>query len=320
METPAPPGSATPSLSPPPEVNGRAADGVAAQIETLRAELDSLRATVRQNDDEIDALQLQAAVSQRPWWRSIETLVAVFALLLSLTTTLVSGYWARSQNDIAEQRLRQQEIQDARLELRGLLQAMSELDRQRNEALAQEDDPIAASYFDSSYAAETSLLSNQAHDVITGIPDHVSSSEYAQVGMRLMAISDFARAEPMFDRAIATATNVYDYTGANRTYGLLLYQLDRPDDGRRYFEQALAVWDKFPSQSVVLTRFTNFQTELNWASVLLTTGHCAEVPEHMDRARGHLNALPSVIRGGYQRQYNAQASQVETCVPNDSAA
>jgi hypothetical protein len=318
-------GSAAPHGSPgasPSDVVGdsaRPSAAAPAQIETLRAELGALRATVRQNDDEIDALQLQAAIGNRPWYRSIETLVAVFALLLSLTTTVVSGYWARSQNEIAEQRLRQQEIQESRRELRGLLQALSDLDRERNEILAQQDDPMIASYFDSSYAAETSLLANQAYDVITGIPDHVSSSEYAQLGLRLMTISDFPRAEPMFDRAVATATNVYDYIGAARSYGQLLYQLDKPDAGRQRFEQALAVWDIFPSESAVLMAFISFGTELAWASTLLTTGYCDEVPEHMDKARGHLNALPAVIRGGYQRQYTAQALQVVNCVPNEVA-
>lgn len=312
MGTPAPPGAADAVPTAP-------ADAPSAQIETLRAELDALRATVRQNDDEIDALQLEAAQGQRPWYRSVETLVAVFALLLSLTTTVVSGYWARTQNDTAEQRLRQQQIQDSRRELRGLLQALSDLDRERNVTLAQQVDPMVASYFDSSYAAETSLLANQAHDVITGIPDHVSSSEYAQLGLRLIAISDFPRAEPMFERAVATATNVYDFIGATRSYGLLLYKPDKPDAGRQRFEQALAVWDVFPSESAVLTRFIDYQTELGWASALLTTGHCDEAPEHMDKARGHLNALPTVIRGGYQRQYAAQALQIATCVPNEAA-
>jgi hypothetical protein len=111
-------------------------DGASVQIETLRGELDALRATVRQNDDEIDALQLQAAMSHRPWYRSIEALVAIFALLLSLTTTAVSGYWAKTQKDIAEQRLRQQQTYDSRLELRGLIQSMSELDRKTNETMA----------------------------------------------------------------------------------------------------------------------------------------------------------------------------------------
>lgn len=199
----------------------RRTDGASAQIETLRAELDALRATVRQNDDEIDALQLEAAKSHRPWYRSIETLVAVFALLLSLTTTLVSGYWARTQNDIAEQRLRQQQIQDSRLELRGLLQAMAELERNTSEAMAQQPDPLVAVGLNRSYAGETAMLTNQAYDVITSIPDHVSSSEYNQVGMRLMSIYDYDRAEPMFIRAMETANNLYDFMASTRTYGAL---------------------------------------------------------------------------------------------------
>lgn len=317
MASAAPRDSAAASVSLEAE-GGRPAGDAPVQVETLRAERDALRATVRQNDDEIDALQLQAAASHRPWYRSIETLVAVFALLLSLTTTLVSGYWARSQTDLAEQRLRQQQIADSRLELRGLLQQMSELDRKANEAMAlQQTNPLAATYLSSSYAAETSLLANQAYAIIQTIPDHVSSSEYVQVGLRLALIYDYDRAVPMLLRATETASNVYDYTGASRTYGGLLYQLGKEDAGRQQFERALAVWDVFPSDSASVRSYTDYQTELGWASVLLANGYCDDVPAHMALARGHLSAILAPGTDALWSQFNAASAQVARCVPNE---
>jgi hypothetical protein len=316
MASPTPLGSAI-AASPGEAAYGGAPRGDAsAQIETLRAELDALRATVRQNDDEIDALQLQAAISHRPWYRSIETLVAVFALLLSLSTTVVSGYWARSQNDVAEQRLRQQEIHDSRLELRGLLQALSELERNHNELVTQAD-PLIAAALSSSYAAETSLLANQAYGVIASIPDHVSSSEYVQVALRLASIYDYDRAEPMFIRAIDTASNVYDYTGATRTYGGLLYQTGKPELGRQQYERALTVWSIFPTDSAAVRDSTDFTTELSWASTLLLNGYCNEVPAHMDKARGYMNKIKIPGNDQFQQQYQALAVQVAQFVPNE---
>jgi tetratricopeptide (TPR) repeat protein len=137
------------------------------------------------------------------------------------------------------------------------------------------------------------------------------------VGLRLALIYDYDRAEPMLVRANETASNIYDYTSATRLYGGLLYQLGQPDAARHQFERALAVWDVFPTNSEHVRSYTDYQTELGWAGVLLGNGYCNEVTVHMDLARGHLNAIPTLGNDTLSNQYTATASQVASCVPNE---
>ena len=79
---------------------GVAAGDEPAELERLRADLADLRDHVLQSDFEIDDLRLKTAEARLPWYRNIQSLVAVLALLLSLSTTVVSGYWARTQGDL----------------------------------------------------------------------------------------------------------------------------------------------------------------------------------------------------------------------------
>lgn len=290
--------------------DGRAPEALA----DVRAELAALRAQVGQNDDEIDELQLRAAEARLPWYRSIQSLVAVFALLLSLTTTLVSGYWARTQGEIAEQRLRQQEIHDAKTELRSLLQSLAELER-RIEELPSMEDPLLASRLSSSYGSETAILATQALEIMETMPEQISSSEYLNLAVRFGAINEFGRAQPLIERALATAANSYDFLSAKRIYAVLLFQNGDSDGGRRQFADALGSWSTFPAEAATVQATGDLYTELNWASVESLHGYCDEATAHIDAARGHVQALDNPAWALPRQQFDAMAEIVTQCEP-----
>ncbi len=292
----------------------RAADALA----DVRAELMALRAQVTQNDHEIDDLQLRSAESRLPWYRNIQSLVAVFALLLSLLTTLVSGYWASTQGQIAEQRLRQQEIHDSKTELRGLLQSLAELER-RIEELPTMADPLIASRLSSSYGSETAILATQALEIMESIPDQISSSEYLNLAIRFGAINEFGRAQPLIERALATAANSYDFLSAKRTYAALLFQNGDSDGGRRQFADALQSWSTFPSEAATVRITGDLYTELTWASVESLHGYCDEANAHIDPARQHVNALNNSAWELPEQQFDAMAELVTRCEPRAEA-
>ncbi|MBA2596374.1 MAG: hypothetical protein H0V00_07075 [Chloroflexia bacterium] len=286
----------------------------AGDLAGVRAELMALRAQVAQNDDEIDDLQLRSAESRVPWYRSIQSLVAVFALLLSLSTTLVSGYWARTQGEIAEQRLRQQELHDAKTELRGLLQSLAELER-RIEELPTLDDPLLASRLSSSYGSETAILATQALAIMETMPEQISSSEYLNLAIRFGAINEFGRAQPLIERAVATAANSYDFLSAKRIYAALLFQNGDSDGGRRQFADALQSWRTFPAEAATVQSTGDLYTELNWANVESLHGYCDEANAHIDAARQHVDALNNPGWVLPRQQFDAMAELVTQCQP-----
>ncbi len=298
---------------------GVAAGDEPAELERLRADLADLRDHVLQSDFEIDDLRIKTAEARLPWYRNIQSLVAVLALLLSLSTTVVSGYWARTQGEIAEQRLRQQEIHDARTELRGLLQALSELAR-KNEELVTMSDSLAASRLSSSYASETSILLSQALELMDTIPDHVSSSEYLSVALPLAATGDYGRAETRIERAIELASNAFDYTSAIRTHAMLLFLKGDFEGGRARLTEALDAWSVFPP----LTRFEqtvgDWTTEMTWADQERIQGNCDEAKDHLNQARAYLTDLGNAAPSAYQRQYAALAQFVAQCIPGEATA
>ncbi|MBA3450057.1 MAG: hypothetical protein H0T18_02455 [Chloroflexia bacterium] len=301
-------------LSEPGPANAPADGRTPDPLADVRAELTMLRAHVAQNDHEIDDLQLRSAEWRLPWYRNIQSLVAVFALLLSLLTTLVSGYWASTQGEIAERRLRQQEIHDARTELRGLLQSLSELER-RIEELPSIDDPLLASRLSSSYGSETAILATQALAIMESIPDQISSSEYLNLAVRFGAINEFGRAQPLIERALATAATSYDFLSAKRTYAALLFQNGDSDGGRRQFAEALASWSTFPSEAATVQTTGDLFTELTWASIESLHGYCDEAKAHIDAAREHVNALNNPAWQLPEQQFAAMAELVTQCEP-----
>jgi hypothetical protein len=79
---------------------------------------------------EIDALQISSADKAKPWYKNVSTLIAVLALLFSFGTTYVSY-----------RRTEAQDVQSMRQELRGLLQRLAALPKERVDLFKAMGDP-----------------------------------------------------------------------------------------------------------------------------------------------------------------------------------
>lgn len=288
-----------------------------APTDALRAELDELRKAVNRNDRQIDDLQVRAAENERPWYRNVQTLVAVFALLLSLATTLTSAYWARTQEDVAEARIRQQEIQDAKAELRELLQALAELTR-RTQALPASDNGNGSEVLQNSYASEMSLLTNQAIAVVYTIPDYVSSSEYLAIALQLGNLGDYQKAGPLLESALANATTPFDKLSAARTYGIYLYGQGDVEGGRSQMQQSLDVWNEFTDvarQAPLWPKLEDLITYMFWAGYEAMAGNCDVANEQSTAASNLWLELMPPLESPLQQQYNDMWLLIGACVP-----
>lgn len=97
---------------------------------------------------EVDALQVKILEQRTPWYKNISTIISLIALFFSFGTTFVS--YNRTQI---------QDIQDRRVELRGLLQRLSTLPRENLEATKKyAGDPASASSIYGLINQENTLL------------------------------------------------------------------------------------------------------------------------------------------------------------------
>jgi tetratricopeptide (TPR) repeat protein len=313
--------SALPSLGTAGESNektGSPADLPQTTFEALRADVDALRRAVEQSDHEIDHLQMQAAEAALPWYRNIQTMVAVFALILSVVTAVVSGYTSYTAGQAADRRLRQQELQDAKTTLRSLFQQMAELERRDLESKRGGDALLSAS-LGASFGSEMLLLLDQALVIVEAYPGEITSAEYVSLGSRLLTMGQVERAEPLMLRAVDTARSNVDAANALRQYGYTLYLEGKVADGRRQYEAALSVWTRFPTASHDVRAFSNWTTEMAWAGAEMMVGNCDEAEGHMRRGKDHLDELTGPGWDVQRQQYAAMVPQVRRCVPQEPA-
>ena len=89
-----------------------------------QTENEIMAVNLRTLKDEVDALQIAFDRKDRPWYQDGATIISVLALIFSFGTTWVSSRKADAQD-----------IENQRIELRGLLQRMAELPKQNLEAM-----------------------------------------------------------------------------------------------------------------------------------------------------------------------------------------
>jgi tetratricopeptide (TPR) repeat protein len=248
-----------------------------------------------------------------PWHQRVSAVVPVLALLFSLGTFALSAYWSSNQNDRAEERLAQEEVQASRDELRSLLQRLYEIGGASQGGSTNEY-----------VTAELMLLSQQAFEIANRIPDHVSTVEYVSVGQFLALNGSYADARVAYERALERVTSASDYVVASRALGGLLLVTGDIEAGRRYYQQALDVASVFPDEVDSYLTFQHGQTEASWAQAELARGQCAEAERHLAEAGRYAEELNQpATESGYrvlQNQVRGLRQLMDECEPATPAS
>ena len=297
-------------------------DPIGHRIAAVESEVAALRWAAAQNDHEIDALQIRATRQERPWYRTLEGLVPVLALVFSLLTAVISGAWAKSQHDAAEQRLRQQAIQEAESQLRVTLQRLTALPKENAVLYEQMSDDAVAGELASFSNMENVMLLDQAVDLIERIPsDRVSATEHATVAWFMNTwAGNHVESERLYQRAIRAgeaSNDMMGYLTATRGYAQLLFNMGRIEDGRDHYEKALGVHEKFRNdrpQVAWYERFLDEATELFWANSELSVGNCAEAQRHIQTAGEHLRSI-GAVGAAYQPALQVAQQAIDACNP-----
>jgi tetratricopeptide (TPR) repeat protein len=290
-----------------------------APIETLRAELAALRAHIGRNDREIDDLQVRAAESHRPWHRNSQTLVAVFALLLSLVTATTSAYWAKTQGDAAELRLEQERIHDAKTELRELLQAIAGLRRQALQ-LEVSDNAQTDIVLATSLTGELELLANQAFGVAESIPDQVTATEYFTLAEVLGEGGQIQQQKAILELALPKAGTPFEMISVNRLYAIVLFNADQYETAREHMATAVSTGEAHFDDGLLALgwpQLENLRSETFWAFWESWDGYCDEARTHLEAADALYRELGLLPEHPVAATYSDAQEAVNLCVEGE---
>lgn len=250
---------------------------------------------------EVDALQVSLLKQRNPWYKNISIIVSILALLFSFGTTFVSYV-----------RTNAQDIQNSRVELRGLLQRLASLPREYLEAKKKyEPDQSTISTISEFINEENALLARQAAEIARKLPpQYVSATEYYAIAIALENSYNVEGAKELFTKAIDVSTDLNDRVAALRMRGSLMFIMGQPDVGRLDFQKALNVFSDFPNVYNDYTKkSTHIWTELGWAIAEAGAGTKEMALQHISNAE---NILLELAPSPGADQLRTQISQTKS--------
>jgi tetratricopeptide (TPR) repeat protein len=246
---------------------------VAAEISDVQERLLDRIATL---DKQIADLQMDQVRAGKPWWQTPSVLIALSAFLLSLTATTFSYIQSR-----------QREQRDARVELRGLIQRISEIPREAATLTQVYTDGLTIAQLGGQLQQENAVLARQAREVMRLIPNDVTAGEYIVVANALANSNLLDDAIAMYKQAEGAISDYNDGISLYRSEAQLLFFTGEPDTGREYFQRALDIFnpDRFPTSSEYIRLAVTAETEMYWALSEYSIGQCNNARQHTKSAR-----------------------------------
>jgi len=249
-------------------------------------EIAELRRALAATKAELDALQTHVmAEDKRGWskhWPNVATIIVA-------VLTLAFSIWV---NQGSAERLAEQDRHAARAELRELLQRLQALPVQnfQNER-TYADDPAARSFLGGAIQGETTLLAQQAADLIEELQGAAGADEYAQAAAALTNAGLFLEADSLITDGLAVVDSAPTLAGLLRQGAIIRFARGDVDGGRARWQEALDVFDRFPDEPPYTQASSLSFTESSWAYNEILAGNCVEAAEHLVRARDHARTL-----------------------------
>jgi hypothetical protein len=233
-------------------------------------------------DRQVANLQMDQVQARRPWFRDLPILISLFAFLFSFGTTVFSYMQAREQ-----------EIHNARVELRGLLQRLSALPKENIEVTHAYTDSFAIGQLSGLLQQENALLAKQAAEVMKAIPDRVTSSEYILVATAFNNSSLQDDSLAMINAAEKVVQDANDGVTVYRMQGGLLFTAGNVEGGRASYQKAVDIFNTYPSTTTFFKTTTQALTEVYWAQNELLRNQCDAARLHMERAKEQADQIPN---------------------------
>ena len=258
--------------------------------------------------DEVDALQIAFDKKDRPWYLDGATIISVLALIFSFGTTWVSNRKADAQD-----------IENQRIELRGLLQRMAELPKANLEAMDKyRTNPSALNTVAGYINQENTFLAGQAAEIARQLPPgKVSAVEYYAIAVALGNAYNIEDEKKFLALSIQNANDFNTEIAAIRTNATILFPTGHPEAGRAEYQKALAIFDKYTNFDDYTKKYTHIKTELSWAcSEFLARTGTQFFEQHLKNAEGLVaELLPSPGREQLEAEIRQVRQQLQAPYP-----
>jgi len=230
-------------------------------IDDVRTEVVALKARLDSRDD-------------GPWYKKPSVVISLLALIFSFGTTVFSAY--NSYQD---------EIRANRLDVRTILQRLSKLPLENYELLQKYKGQGQAEALSGMINQENILLATQAVQLLHRFPNSFTSTEFYAVGYALSQSNIMGEVPKLYQRAMDLATTSNDYLVAARAYGGYQYGRGEYTEGKRLYNEALSVWNKFPERNTFIVNSSDVITLINWSGSDFMVGNKVEARERLVDAR-----------------------------------
>lgn len=231
---------------------------------------------------EVDSIQIQLAKETGPWYTKPSNLIAIFALIFSFGTTIVSSYNAHLEH-----------IRDNRREARALIQRTTKLPIENYDLMQRYKGSAPGEALSGMINQENILLATQASELIERYPESFTSTEYFAVAYALAASNIIDKVPFHYKQAIAKAKSSNDYNVAARAYAGFLYAKGDFSEGKKYYNLALKVWDKFPERNLFIINSYDLVILMYWSQSELGAHNLVEARNKLIQAKEKLSQLDS---------------------------
>jgi hypothetical protein len=246
------------------------ADPRVDDVADLRERIDTIK-------QEVDHLQIEIGPKGRPW-KKIEVLIPIVVSVVAVAFTIFTSIGA-------ETRITRQDQHAARAELRGLIQRLQALPKERFEiSRVYASDAPARNYLGGQITGEMIVLGQQAAELIQQLDGDVGAQEYAATAFALAEGGQWVRAEELLDQGLGFATDALSEATLLRQLAGGRFVAADIDDGRAAYAQALRVFEKYPDPNAIFVASTHGYTEAFWAVSELGQGNCSEAWSHVQAA------------------------------------
>jgi tetratricopeptide (TPR) repeat protein len=246
----------------------------------MSEELESRLATMKR---EIDSMQIAITSQTKPWYHDVSTYLSIAALLFSFGTTFVSY-----------RRTAVEDVQNARQELRALLQRLTELPKEVAKSQEQyAKSPATAATISGFIQQENAMLARNVAEIAERLTSkNVSAIEYYSIAYALYSSYDLTGAEKYYLLALKSGPDFNSEIALLRSIGNLHFQQGKTDEGRARFKQAREIFSKFPDFDYWTKLNGDVMTEMSWAYSEANFGSMENGFTHVKNAEDLLAAAP----------------------------
>jgi hypothetical protein len=252
-------------------------------MEQDRSTVTDLEENIRLIKEEVNTLKATTLAQKGRWYKNLPTWISILALLLSFGVAYFSYVRAKAQD-----------VQNTKVELRGLLQRLSVLPREYYEITQKySNDPSMLGAVQSNFNEENAFLSLQAAELARKLPrSSVSATEWYSIGVALKRDLNYEAAKEFLGYAIESAKSFSEKTAVLRANASLLFVMGMSGPGRVEYQKALNIFSEFEGYDDYTKNTTHLQTCIHWAYSELYAGFKDEANQILTKAESYLSKIP----------------------------